>query len=457
MRAYNSTRNGREAWLALIAHFEGDAQRDRVKDQAYAAIASAKYFGNHKKFSFETYVTIHQESYSKLEQYGEIISEEKRIRDLLMGIKDNSPATNAAKGTILATPNLRNNFSNAVTHLSTTLQLSQSVQDPQNISAFNTAGRADGVRGRGRNTGGRNRGGRGSRGRGRGRNVYLGSYSPEQWRKLSQEDEKRVMDGRQKLNDQNTQGGPRNLSSVLVSNTDIDHQSQLTGNTATNTQHGLDQSILQGTLQGSAAVGDKRRNTESAGSLMTRRRINVFITSNRASGRNASKISHQKYEHTQNIIHGPCELDLHADTCVAGSNCVIIETTNQTVSVSAFSEAHEIIHNVPIVTAATAYDDNKTGVTYIIILGQAIYMGDRMQTSLLCPNQLRANNIRVDDIPKHLAPHDQPSTHSIMCHDEDLTLPLSLKGIISYIDTRTPTQEELDTCKWIYLGTRRKF
>jgi hypothetical protein len=71
------------------------------------------------------------------------------------------------------------------------------------------------------------------------------------------------------LNDQNTQGGPRNLSSVLVSNTDIDHQSQLTGNTATNTQHGLDQSILQGTLQGSAAVGDKRSNTESAGSLMT--------------------------------------------------------------------------------------------------------------------------------------------------------------------------------------------
>jgi hypothetical protein len=175
MRTYISTRNGREAWLALIAHFGGDAQRDRVKDQAYAAIASAKYFGNHKKFSFETYVTIHQESYSKLEQYGEIISEEKRIRDLLMGIKDNSPATNATKGTKLATPNLRNNFSNAVTHLSTTLQLSQSVQDPRNISAFNTAGRADGVRGRGRNTGGRNWGGSGGRGRGRGRNIYLGS------------------------------------------------------------------------------------------------------------------------------------------------------------------------------------------------------------------------------------------------------------------------------------------
>jgi hypothetical protein len=32
-----------------------------------------------------------------------------------------------------------------------------------------------------------------------------------------------------------------------------------------------------------------------------------------------------------------------------------------------------------------------------------------------------------------------------------MILPLSLKGVISYIDTRTPSQEELDTCKWITL------
>jgi hypothetical protein len=76
MQAYNTTRNGRQAWLALIAYFEGDAQRDRVKDHTYAAISSARYFGDRKKFSFEMYVTIHQESYSDLEQYGEIISEE---------------------------------------------------------------------------------------------------------------------------------------------------------------------------------------------------------------------------------------------------------------------------------------------------------------------------------------------------------------------------------------------
>jgi hypothetical protein len=65
---------------------------------------------------FETYITIHQDAYADLEQYGEVISEEKHVRDLLTNIKDNSPAANAAKGTILATPALRTNFSNAVAH-----------------------------------------------------------------------------------------------------------------------------------------------------------------------------------------------------------------------------------------------------------------------------------------------------------------------------------------------------
>ena len=197
MRAHNSTRNGRQAWLSLIAHFEGDAQRDRVKDNAYASLAAAKYYGERKKFTFETYVTIHQDAYSDLEQYGEVISEEKRVRDLLTNIKDTSPAAAAAKGTILATPHLRNNFANSVAHLSTTLQLGQSLQGPRNISSTQSGrgsnNQSQGGRGRGR--GGKQKG----RGRGRGgRNIYLGSYAPNDWRNLSSEDKKKVIDGRAK-------------------------------------------------------------------------------------------------------------------------------------------------------------------------------------------------------------------------------------------------------------------
>jgi hypothetical protein len=82
-------------------HFEGDAQRDRAKDATCAAISDAKYYSEKKRFSFETYVTIHQVAYEDLEQYGKPISEDKQARDLLQG-KD--PAAKAAKETVLPTP-----------------------------------------------------------------------------------------------------------------------------------------------------------------------------------------------------------------------------------------------------------------------------------------------------------------------------------------------------------------
>jgi hypothetical protein len=195
MRAFNTTRNGRASWQALINHFEGDSQRDRVKDHAYALIKAAKYYGDRNKFTFETYITIHQDAYADLSQYGKIISEEKRVRDLLQGIKDSSAVANAAKGTILATPTLRNSF---------TLQLGMSMNDTRNVSSSNTQGYHRGTNYQGgRNS---NRGGRGGRGRGRARNIYLGSYTPEQWRKLSKEDKQKVYDGRVKSAEQRAQG-----------------------------------------------------------------------------------------------------------------------------------------------------------------------------------------------------------------------------------------------------------
>lgn len=448
MRAYNASRDGRQAWLALVAHFEGDAQRDRVKDAAYAAIAAARYYGDKKKFTFETYVSIHQDAYADLEQYGEIISEEKRVRDLLANIKDNSPIANAAKGTILATPNLRNNFSNAVAHLSTTLQLGQS-QDTRNISTTTTTGKGGrGGGGRGQNRGG----GRGrGHGRGRGRNIYLGSYAPDAWYKLSAEDKKRVIEGRAKSaeasqNAGRSQGGAtRQVAAISAEEVD--------GATigATTIQSNMDHAILQGALQGSAATGEKRSNTESAGSQMSRRRINKVVSSTR-SKRNVSQVTYQRYYNLSDTVTGSCELDSHADTCVAGANCIVMEETSQTVNVSAFTESHGVMENVPIVTAATAIDDPKTGVTYILVLGQCIYMGDHMPNTLLCPNQLRANGIIVDDCPRHLAPLDRPSTHSIQAPDSDLNIPLSLRGVTSYFSSRTPTVQELETCKWIILS-----
>ncbi len=128
---------------------------------------------------------------------------------------------------------------------------------------------------------------------------------------------------------------------------------------------------------------------------------------------------------------------------------MVLEYTQQVVNVSGFSPEQEELSNIPIVTAATALDDPKRGITLILILGQAVYLGDKVNTTLLCPNQLCYHGLIVDDVPMHLLHQTPPSTHSIYSPVEDVTIPLSLKGCISYFETRTPTPDEIHTCKWV--------
>jgi ribosomal protein L15 len=321
------------------------------------------------------------------------------------------------------------------------------LQDSRNISSTSTY---KGGRGSGRDG---KRGGRGGHGgRGRGRNIYLGSYSPDQWRKLSAEDKKRVYEGRQKSADTSQSGNSQNQSrTIATTNTNLQSSAA-----SANSNAQMEEAILQGALQGSAAVGEKRANTDSAGSQMSRRRINAISTSQRKRiDRNVSKMKHSIcHKDHSNVISGQCELDSHADTCVAGHNCIILEDTDQTVNVSAFSDKHKTFKDIPIVTAATAYDDERDGTTYILILGQAIYMGEDMNNTLICPNQLRKHGVIVEDCPSHLAPTNNPSSHSIICQDDgqELRIGLSLQGVTSYFHTRTPTEEELETCRWIYLS-----
>ena len=57
------------------------------------------------------------------------------------------------------------------------------------------------------------------------------------------------------------------------------------------------------------------------------------------------------------------------------------------------------IENVPIVSAASAYDDVATGDTFILVFNNALYHGDKLDHSLINPNQVRAYGIPVWDNP----------------------------------------------------------
>jgi hypothetical protein len=63
---------------------------------------------------------------------------------------------------------------------------------------------------------------------------------------------------------------------------------------------------------------------------------------------------------------GRCEMDLHADTCVAGANFVICTFDGITCEVSPYTDSYEAIKDVPIVGVATAWTNPKTGETHIL-------------------------------------------------------------------------------------------
>jgi hypothetical protein len=63
-------------------------------------------------------------------------------------------------------------------------------------------------------------------------------------------------------------------------------------------------------------------------------------------------------------------------------------------------------------------------------------------TSYLNPNQLRHHGLVVNDVPKHLSINPDDDAHSIFIPAANLRIPLHLKGIISYIPIRYPSDDE---------------
>ena len=137
-----------------------------------------------------------------------------------------------------------------------------------------------------------------------------------------------------------------------------------------------------------------------------------------------------------------CELDSHADTCVAGSNCVLFEEPTRHVSVQAYSDEYKPLKDIPVATVATVWMCPETGERYLLLIHEALFFGERMKHSLICPNQLRAHGATVEDVPRQF---DKKSRHAIrLPNDPPTTIPLVLRGIISYFETTKPTSSDLD-------------
>ncbi|EEC42679.1 predicted protein [Phaeodactylum tricornutum CCAP 1055/1] len=149
-------------------------------------------------------------------------------------------------------------------------------------------------------------------------------------------------------------------------------------------------------------------------------------------------------------FEGQVDLDSHADTCIMGKVFHIYSATGQKCTVMPYSDKYKP-RVVEVADGCTAFDDPVTGETFILDVFQALDMtGDLQDPSLLCPNQLRANGLIVDNVPKHLC-HNRESTHSIYIPEMKLRISLELQGVMSGFQARLPTQTEIETCVHVKL------
>jgi hypothetical protein len=200
---YARRQDGREAYLSFKRHYLGESFTARTVAAADKTLETIFYDGKARNFTFENFSEKLTKAFTDLGENEEPYSDAKKVRKLLSAIVD--PAMNAAKTTVLATPHLRSSYDEALNFLAEVVDTQKQMQGRhRNISS---------VRGGPPGRGGTGRGGRSGRsggGRGRGHGGRSGNqrsafdrrdpgrtYSPQEWRTLSEDERAQVRTSRE--------------------------------------------------------------------------------------------------------------------------------------------------------------------------------------------------------------------------------------------------------------------
>jgi hypothetical protein len=137
------------------------------------------------------------------------------------------------------------------------------------------------------------------------------------------------------------------------------------------------------------------------------------------------------------------DLDYPADTCCVGNGVLIVNQSERRVRVTLFIKSLGSVSKVPIVTAAIAYDNPKTGEVTILLVHQALHFPE-MNNCLLSPMQQQLNYIEVNKRPKFLTVSPTSNDHAIIA--VELLIPLVLHGITSFFHGQKPAMKEYKEC-----------
>jgi len=116
------------------------------------------------------------------------------------------------------------------------------------------------------------------------------------------------------------------------------------------------------------------------------------------------------------------------------------------VSMPGFDSSLGTMGNRRIVRAAAACNDPDTGEATVFEIHQTIEI-PTMDHNLLCPMQIKHNDVMMDECPKHLATDPMNNHHATTTPngDESHMIPLSLRAVTSHFPTKKLPKKNVRT------------
>ena len=157
--------------------------------------------------------------------------------------------------------------------------------------------------------------------------------------------------------------------------------------------------------------------------------------------------AHREQVLTRETFYVRTELDSHANTTVAGRNCVPIWHTERSCDVAPFSDTYEPMKDVAIVYAATGFTF-ITGRHYVLVFHECLYI-PKLSHTLINTNQLRHFQTQVQDNP------NAEDLMSITSPDVNFIASLESEGTNIFINIWSPTQKDLALLPHIELTSQQ--
>ena len=115
IQPYQASQNGRAAWLALVAHYDGGGQKEKRINKA-EAILSSVFYHNERAFSFDAYSTKLLRAFRTLEETPNRRSNANQVKILLDNIRIATAEFAVIKSTVRS--NYRSNLDDAIAYIS---------------------------------------------------------------------------------------------------------------------------------------------------------------------------------------------------------------------------------------------------------------------------------------------------------------------------------------------------